>query len=413
MNGKRAALAVAALLALLSSPPAGAHETQSGRATAGVALDWYDITSQTVAAAAYPEPITSSRAWAISWLAAARAVDHDADPRFETAAFASALHDTLAALVPAREQQLDDALALTLASIPDGSRKDHGITTGRDQAAAVLAERADDGLDTASIDTAWSPPPAAPGVWQPTPPTFGPAVRAGQRFARPFLLVSNVQFRPGPPPALDSSTYLNALAEVRDIGSATSSTRTATQTDVARFWAQNSIDAYTQVLRTVLARSDRPLSWGTRLVAAFHAITVDAQIAIYDAKYAYVFWRPVTAIRTGSVDPDPNWTPLINTPRHPEYPSGHTGYAGAAERILQMLVGPRPSRPITLTSPTDPGSTHSFSSWSAITDENIDGRVWEGIHFRFSDETGARLGRRVAEYDLGRLSQLGYGWGPA
>jgi hypothetical protein len=115
----------------------------------------------------------------------------------------------------------------------------------------------------------------------------------------------------------------------------------------------------------------------------------------------------VTAIRTGSVDQDPGWTPLFVTPRHPEYPSGHTGYAGAAQQVLAALVGPEPEHPIGVTSPTDPGVTHTFNRWSDITQENIDGRVWEGVHFRFSDSIGAQVGRRVADWDLPRLRAIG------
>jgi hypothetical protein len=387
--------------AVQAKPQTGA---QHGSAAA---LEWYDITTQTVEAAAYPEQVTQSRTWAVSWLAAARAVGADGNPAFQAAAFATALHDTLAALVPSRQDALDQALASTLAAVPDGPNKDGGIASGRDAAAVVLVERSGDGLDAASVDRAWSPPAAAPGVWQPTPPSFGPAVRAGQGEATPFLLAANDQFRPGPPPALDSPEYLSALAEVHDVGSAGSTSRTPEQTDVARFWAQSSYTAFVQVLRSVLASTQRPLAWATRFVASFHAITVDAQIAIYDAKYTYVFWRPVTAIRADGVAGESDWTPLIATPRHPEYPSGHAGYAGAAQAVFETLVGPHPADPIDVTSSTAPGSTHTFSAWPAITQENVDGRVWEGIHFRFSDVTGADVGRRVARYELSHLSGLG------
>ncbi len=383
----------------------------------GVVLQWYDLTLQAVAAANYPEPVTQSRAWAVSWLAAARAVGQGHGARYSVAAFASALHDVLAALVPGQQAELNAALASTLAGVPDGTAKESGIAAGQREAVAVLAQRGGDGLDTASVDIPFTPPPAAPGVWQPTPPAFGPAVRAGQGGARPFLLASGSQFRLGPPPALGSATYLGALAEVRAVGVATSSVRTPVQTDTALFWEPNSINIFVQVLRSVVADSavassavadaSRGLRWQARLVAAFHVITIDAQIAIYDSKYAYLFWRPVTAIRTGSVATDPSWTPLFSTPRHPEYPSGHGGYAGAAELTLHALAGPRPVQPISATSATDPGSVHTYRAWSTITQENIDGRVWEGIHFRFSDLRGVQLGREVAAYSLSRLHKLG------
>jgi hypothetical protein len=393
-------LTLAVALGLLV--PGAAQASSSSQA----ALEWFDVTDQTVTAAAFPEPATQSRSWAVSWLAAARATRHSHDPAFSTAALARALHDTLAAQVPSRQAQLDEALASTLGGVPDGWAKRRGVQAGAREAARVLAERDGDGLDTASLDVPWSPPAAAPGVWQPTPPTFGPAVRAGQRYARPFLLRANDQFRPAPPPALDSSRYLDALAEVRAYGRDTSSVRTPHQTDVALFWETGATNVlYTPVLRQLIAK--RPLAWDARLVAAFHAVTTDAQIAIYEAKYTYVFWRPVTAIRTGSVDQDPSWTSFFAAPRHPEYPGGHSGYAGAAEAVLTAFVGPRPARPVTVTSPTHPGVPFTWASWAQATRDAIDARVWEGVHFRFSDTTGARVGKDAAEYDLRRLKRLG------
>lgn len=382
-------------------PHPQAHSDQA------LALEWFDISKDTAAAAAFPEPVTSSRTWAVSWLAAARAVDEGSDWRFQGAAFATALHDTLASQVPSRQAQLDAALTSTLAEIPDGRQKSRGIAAGEDEAAVILAERAGDGLDTASVDIPWTPPPAAPGIWQPTPPTFGPAVRAGQKDGRSFLLASNDQFRPGPPPPIDSPKFLQALAEIHAVGQDTSSVRTPAQTDTALFIAQDSFALYSQALRAVLADTHHPLLWDAQAVAAFHVVEVDTQIAIFEAKYVYTFWRPVTAIRTGSVDPDPTWTPLLATPRHPEYPSGHAGYAGAAEAVLTALTGPRAPQPVAATSSTAPGSVHTYTRWSQITQETIDGRVWEGVHYRFSDEIAAKVGKQVAAWDLSQLSELG------
>ena len=372
-----------------------------------LALEWFDVTNQTVAAAAFPEPVTQSRTWAVSWIAADRAVRDGFGPRFQAAAFATALHDALVAQVPGQQAQLDAALSSTLSGIPNGWDKSRGVAAGQHEASSILAQRAGDGLDTASVDTPYTPPPAAPGVWQPTPPAFGPAVRAGQKDGRSFLLASNSQFRPGPPPALNSAKFLDALAEIHAVGSATSSTRTPAQTDTALFIAQDSYALYGQALRAVLEDTHHSLLWDAQAVAAFHVITIDAQIAIFDAKYVYTFWRPVTAIRTGSVDPDPSWTPLIATPRHPEYPSGHAGYAGAAEGVLTALTGPWAPQPVAVTSTTAPGSVHTYTRWSQITQETIDGRVWEGVHYRFSDETAAKVGKQVAAWDLPRLYRLG------
>jgi hypothetical protein len=243
-------------------------------------------------------------------------------------------------------------------------------------------------------------------VWQPTPPTFGQAIRAGEGDGRAYLLASNDQFDPGPPPSLSSQTYRDALAEVHSIGASNSSVRTSQQTDIAKFWEPSANIQYVQILRGVLAEVNAPLAWQAVFVATFHVVTTDAQIAIYNAKYKYLFWRPVTAIQTGSIDQDPSWTPLFNTPRHPEYPSGHGGYAGASQEVLDAFLGPSAPAPISVISPTDPGSTHTYTNWADVTQEVVNARVWEGIHFRFSDDTGSEVGKEVADYDLQHIAEL-------
>ena len=374
-------------------------------------LTWYDLTTSVVAAAALPPQVVNSRAWAVAWIAAARALGGAGDePDAQVAALASAVHDALAAQVPAQQAVLDAALAATLAGLPDGRSKERGVAAGVRAARDVVAERTGDGLDAAHVNIPWTPPPPAPGIWQPTPPAFGPAIQAGEGKATPFLLGRPDRFRLGPPPGLEDPLYLASLAEVTAYGSADSTVRTAEQTGIGTFWAQpmpTPPAGYTGVLRAALAGA-RGLSAQVRLVAAFHAITADAQIAVYDTKYTYVRWRPVTAIRAGfgSLAPDPGWTPVIATPSHPEYASGHATFAGAAERVLTALVGPRARASFTLTSPTAPGLTLTYRAWHELTEDVINARVWTGVHFRFSDDRGARLGRTVADYDLQRLNRL-------
>jgi hypothetical protein len=372
-----------------------------------IGLDWFDTTQQTVAAAAYPEAVTGSDAWSISWIAAARAVGGSSDPDYATAAFAQALHDTLAQLVPSQASALDAQLAATLASVPAGPAEDGGIAAGKTQAALVLALRQNDGLDGASVDIPWTPPSTDPGVWQPTAPAFGPATRAGQGGGTPFLLESGDQFDPGSPPSLDSKLYRRDLAEVRAYGAVDSSVRTPEQTEIAQFWFPGLGVHFNQVLRAVLDDTDHSLAWQARFVAAFYAVTTDTQIAVYNAKFEYAFWRPVTAIRNDAVDPDPSWTPLDATPTYPEWVSGHGGYAAAAQAVLAAFVGPRAPAPIALTSPSAPGVVRSYDDWKTITDEIVDARVWEGVHYRFSDEAGVKLGKKVAKWDLSRLDDLG------
>jgi hypothetical protein len=410
------AAAAAAALSVLPASPASAGQPHAGatRARAAdsltpVALQWYDITNSTITAAAFPQPVTGSNAWDISWVAAAHAVKGSRNPDYQVAALAQALHDTLVWLVPSQTSALDSDLATTLATIPDGAAKSAGIAAGQRQAAAEIAARENDGLDTASVDTPFTPPPPGPGVWQPTPPLFGSATRAGEGKATAFLLAANDQFDPGPPPSLTSTTYLQSLAETESYGAVDSTVRTPQETDVALFWEPAINIQYIEIVRAIIADTNHSLAWDTRFVAAFQVVTTDAQIAIYDAKFKYIFWRPVTAIRAGSpgVTPDATWTPYFNTPTFPEYPSGHSGYAGAAQQVLTAFVGPFAPAPISVTSPSDPGSTHVYTNWAQITQEVINARVWEGVHFRFSDNTAARVGAEVSDYDLPRLRSLG------
>ena len=369
-------------------------------------LEWYDLTATTIGVITGPQQVTNSRTWAIAWIAAWRAVSAVRPGADAELALAAAVHETLISTNPAAVPALDAALAATLARL-GARRPDRAVAAGADAARAVLAERAGDGLDLASVNRPFTPPAAAPGVWQPTPPAFAAAVQAGQGDGRPFLVPSVQPMQPGPPPALGSDVYLRDLAESHAVGAVDSAVRTSPQTAVARFWSQTSLNGFTGALRTTLAPQGshaadrRPLVQRIGLVALFHAATIDAQITTYKAKYRYLFWRPVTAIRTGSVAPDPSWTPLIATPAHPEYPSGHTTYAGAAQAVLDALARP-PRAPFSLTSAVATDVTLTYRQWSQLTQDNIDARVWEGVHFRNTDEIGAAVGRRTALAALAR-----------
>ncbi|MFJ8580094.1 vanadium-dependent haloperoxidase [Micromonospora sp. NPDC093277] len=393
IRGWRRSLAAIAAAALLAGLPVAAP---AAAAPIDTALQWYDTTAATIATSTRPQ-VTNSRAWAISWLAAARAVrTTPAGParHYQDAALASAVHTALSTLIPEGTPALDAALRTTLDRIPDGPAKNRGVAAGQAEARSLLAQRAGDGLDPASVNPAYPAPDPGPGVWQPTPPSFTAAQQAGTRFATPFLLDRADRYRPGPPPALGSARYRADLAEVRAYGAADSTVRTARQTDTATFWLGSSLTLYTGILRAALAQSTGPVAWRASLVAVFHVALVDTQIATSDAKYAYLRWRPVTAIRTA--DGDGQWTPLHETPAHPDYPSGHNTYAGAAEQVLTALFGARARQPYTITSPSQPGATRTYVDWRRPTEENTDARVWSGIHTRAADEAGVRLGRDVA-----------------
>ncbi|MFF8674171.1 vanadium-dependent haloperoxidase [Streptomyces sp. NPDC015242] len=397
------ALGAAVLLAASVAVP------RAAAADRDTALTWYDATAETVAAAGAPTQITNSRTWAIGWLAAARATRSvpagvERGP-YQRAALAAAVHRALVTLVPGRTEQLDATYRESLDAVPDGPAEQRGVAAGERQARLLLASREGDGLDPGSVNAPYPVRPAAPGVWQPTPPAYAPAAQYGNRVAEPFALTTPSRFRLGPPPALDSARYAADLAEVRAYGAADSTVRSARQTETATFWLGSSLTLYTEPLRVALSRTSQGPSGQARLVALFHVALVDTQIATADSKYAHERWRPVTAIRTGTLDPDPDWAPLHTTPAHPDYPSGHNTYAGAAETVLSALVGPR-TAPFGLTSPTAPGVTRTYTAWRQLSDENVDARVLSGIHTRSADEAGITLGKKVARYvlsDAGRL----------
>ncbi|GLW91261.1 vanadium-dependent haloperoxidase [Actinokineospora globicatena] len=397
MRHRLVGLAAAVLVGAVVAVP----QAQAQRVDAVV--EWYDVTAGVLAAAPAPTQVTNNRTWAISWLAAARAVRHGHDRAFTEAAVASAVHDSLVRLVPSRAAEVDSALATTLARIPSGAAKSRGVAAGSAQARRTLAEREGDGLDPASVNAPFPVPPAAPGVWQPTPPAYAPAIQYGNRSAKPFTLRRADQFRPSPPPALDSSRYQRDLAEVRDYGSVDSTVRTEAQTRIASFWYQGSQPAFVTPVRVALTESRASLADRVRLVAVYNVAAVDTQIATSDAKYAYQLWRPVTALRTGGL---PSWTPLHVTPAHPDYPSGHATYAGVSEQVLTSLTGPRTRQPFDLNSPTAPGVVIQYQTWRDLSRDNINARVWSGIHTRIADEVGTDLGRTVGRHTLATFDRL-------
>ena len=392
---------LAAIFAVVGASPA----VGSPQRRVDVVAEWYDVTAATVTAAGASAQSTNSRTWAISWLAAARAVHAvpTAHRDRADAAVASAVHAALVALTPVRRAELDAALRATLDRLPSGGGRDRGVADGVREAERLLAERGGDGLDPASVNAPFAVPAPSPGVWQPTPPAFTPPQQAGNRFARPFLLARADQFRLPAPPAVDSPRDQADVAEVRAYGAADSTVRTAAQTATAQFWLQSSLVGYTEPLRAAVTQSTGSTARRAALVAAFHVILVDTQIATSDSKYAHLRWRPITAIR---VTADPLWTPLHATPAHPDYPSGHNTYSGAAEVVLTAFTGPSARRPFDTTSPTAPGITRTYQRWADLTKDNVDARVWSGIHTRTADEQGVVLGRNVARYGLARFASL-------
>jgi hypothetical protein len=312
------------------------------------------------------------------------------------AAAAGAAYTALVALIPAQKPLFDAQLAATLAQISDdpsdpGQSVLRGLTWGTTVASDILAWRATDGFNAVL-------PPyvagSAPGDWQPTPPKFGPPLFRQFAAMTPFALSSPSQFRPPGPPPLDSARWAQDLAEVQALGSATSTTRTAEQTQTAIFWQADTPAAMWNRVADQLAQAgDLPLAQNARLLALTNIALADATIAVWNAKNHYNFWRPVTAIRATS---DPAWTPLLPTPAFQEYPSAHSGVSSAAAAVLASFYGNDTA--FTVTSAGLPGVQRDFTTFSSAVRQVEDARVYAGFHFRFSCADAATIGAQVANY---------------
>jgi membrane-associated phospholipid phosphatase len=317
------------------------------------------------------------------------------------AATASAAHDTLVALYPTQQGNLDSLYTSYMSQIPNGSDKLAGVTTGQKAAAEILARRANDG---SSIVVAYTPG-TDPGDWQPTPPAFAPAMDPGWGKVTPFLLRTGNQFRPGPPPALTSETYTRDFEEMVGVGAAASVTRTPDQTTTALFWAPTGTQMWNQVVQQLAIAHGLNATQTARAFAALALVGADAFIGSWDAKYTYNWWRPVTAIRNADVDgnpqtaADPAWTPLLNTPPFPEYTSGHATYAGAAETVLTSIFGSSPGS-FQIASAATPSVIHHYTSFAVVAIEVSNARVWAGIHWRTSCIIGRAQGQQIAGFDL-------------
>lgn len=318
----------------------------------------------------------------------------------DEAAAAAAAYGVLVGYFPGQKPALDAAYAASLAGIADGTAKDRGVLVGQQVAAGLLAARIDDGRDA---PVPFAPTPG-PGVWQPTPPAFLPALTPWLGSMKPLLLDSPSQFRPGPPPALGSARYARDFNETRLYGALNGSLRTPEQTETALFYTENAAQQYNRALRGFVAARNPNLRDAARELAMGDMTMADALIACWDAKDTYAFWRPVTAIAAGNTDgnnrttADPNWLPLRPTPNHPEYPSAHNCLAGALGESLSEITG---SDRINLdVSSTVTGTTRRYQTVDDLKQDIINARVFVGFHWRTSGEVGFRLGTDVARWGL-------------
>jgi hypothetical protein len=325
------------------------------------------------------------------------------------AAAAQAAHDVAYGLYtqPAERTRFDGLLATQLAEVEGGQAETDGIALGHYVAGEILDWRSDDGSATPPVVSYTIG--TEPGDWQPTPPLFNPIpATPWWPGVTPFAIASGDQFRPGPPPALNSADYTAAYLEVKALGgngTTTPSTRTPEQTEIALFWAglgvsNAGIAIWNQITHTVAAEHNLSLADNARLFAEVNVASADAFIGIYDAKYTYNFWRPVTAIRAADTDgnpdtaPDSTWTPLFATPNHPSYVSAHSGQSRAAAEALAAFFG---TDHVSFTA-TWAGVDRTYKKFTDAAKEAGKSRIYAGIHWSYDVAAGENLGRKVGQY---------------
>jgi hypothetical protein len=323
------------------------------------------------------------------------------------AAVAAAAYGVLVHEMPSQQVTLDAEFQAALSSIPDGDAKTRGVLIGEAAAATIIALRSNDGSTSLVTYT----PGTELGAWQPTPPGFFPALAPHWGNVTPFALSSGSQFRP-PPSAyfnLSSGAYTHDFYEVRSIGQAGSTTRTAEQSEIARFWYESSSPGWNRIARNVSGDQGLDLWANARLFALLNFALADGYVSSYDAKYFYNFWRPVTAIRAGDLDGnphtigDPTWSSFLITPPIPDNSSGHSIAGAAVAEVLARFFGNDHIAFTTTSGLPFAGITRSFSNFSDAAQENADSRVYAGIHFRSACEDGLHQGEKVGKYVFANL----------
>jgi hypothetical protein len=401
-RGAGVVVAVAALLSLAPAAPARADEV----------IDWHKIAFRSLTVP-LPDgrvpspPVTTIHLAMVHGAAydAVNAIDRRYQPYLvaprakwwysKEAAAATAAYQVLLGIVPEQEPALAAEYIASLADIPPGKARDRGIAVGRKAARAMLAARTDDGR--------WGPFRFTvgddPGEWRPVLPAFGNDPNAWVKDVRPFMIRAACDFRSDGPNPLWSREYAREFAEVKELGSLTSETRTEDQTLMARFWSEGPA-IWSRIVQDLSLRFDLKIADNARLFAMLYLTGADALIAIWDDKAAWSFWRPITAIREAGRDgnratePDPAWLPLINNPPYPEHASGLVGVISAMAETSRDFFG---TDQVSY-SATSSMITRSFTSFSQAVQEVVDARVYSGIHFRIADEHGAKIGRQVADW---------------
>jgi hypothetical protein len=306
---------------------------------------------------------------------------------------------------PTQPATIDIAYNLSIARVPASPEAiAAGIGVGEAAAHAVLGTRVLDRRNDPELEgyTRGS----GLGIWMPTPPALADPQTPFLRFVTPFGYDNPARFRPNAPPALDSGIYTIDYNEVKDLGRATATSRTAEQSATALFWSPSSSALWSANVRSLAKSMD--LLTAARFEAIGIAAVTNAAIACWDAKYTYMFWRPVTAIRAGDTDynsetePDPAWTPFLITPSHPEYPAAHTTVGASVLGFYTVWFG---TDQFPLVFQGNGGAVRNYTSVNEIHAEERNARVWGGMHWRNSTEAGTAVGSRVGKYTATHLLQ--------
>ena len=392
----------------------------TGMARANVITDWDELGSKAV----QPIPPTPNslppnlgyRALAMMHLAMFSAVNA-IEPRYkpykitvsarpdtsQEAAAASAAANVLSKVAPAGGAPA--ALVTYLAAIPDGEAKTRGIKLGEEAAAKMLELCAHDGADTPNAYR----PVTQPGVFVPTAYTVGwEGIEA-----TPFGLTKPSQFRPGAPPDLKGEQWAADYNEVRSLGEKGSQTRTAKQTEDARFWLTTGNPATHPIERQIVISKNMSIVESARFMSIVSMVEADALIAVFDAKYHYQFWRPMTAIRNGDIDGNPatervpTWQPIDVTPAHPEYPCAHCIVSQAGATAMATMLGSSDIPKVAFSTPTAPsGVVHQFTNLDALAEEVSNARIYAGFHYRTSTVVGRDMGRQIGTYIVQNYMQV-------
>jgi hypothetical protein len=314
------------------------------------------------------------------------------------AAAASAAYHVLSALVPAQQSSLDGLYATSLATIRNGPAKAGGIRVGELAAEQMLDARENDGRYGPFRFVAGTDP----GEWRPELPLFLSDPNAWVKDVKPFLIMSSSQFHSAGPLDMTSERYAEEFNQVKMLGRATGSTRTADQTDQGLFWADNAFAMWSRIFRQLSENNDLSVADNARFFARLYLTAADAQITVWEDKAFYSFWRPITAIRDAELDENPattdedGWLPLIATPPYPDHPSGHNAVSGSIVKTLQSFFG---TDTMSFSAFSNVSlTTRNFTRFSQAINEILRARIYAGIHFWTPDAQGYKIGRQVARW---------------